>query len=122
MIILRQLDLSEGQVNGIKAVRPRIGNQMQILRQQHNLLENQLEEAIYGETFDPKLVEELSVLAGGKQAEIIKMQAGIESEFRQILTPDQFYVFRFLVGEMLLPQRRPQNRPLQQRRIGQPPP
>ncbi len=120
MIILRQLDLSEEQIKSIKATRQRVGRQLLILRQQHTFLENQLEDAIYGETFDPKRVEEFSVLVGGKQTEITKMQASVESDFRQILTADQFYVFRFLVGEMLLPQRRVQPRLLQQqRRAGQ---
>ncbi len=121
LVILRELDLTEEQKQNIKALRQRVGNQLVILRQQHIILENQLEEALYGEAFDPKRVEELSAQAGGKQAEIIKMQASIESQMRQVLTPDQFYVFRFLVGEMLLPQRRQQIRPQQmQRRMGQP--
>jgi Spy/CpxP family protein refolding chaperone len=121
LIILRQLDLTGEQKQGIKAIRQRVGNQLVALRQQHNQLDNQLEEAIYGENFDPKRVEELSAQVGEKQAEITKMQAGIETQMRQVLTPDQFYVFRLLVGEMLLPQRRPQFRPQQQRRMGLPP-
>jgi Spy/CpxP family protein refolding chaperone len=121
LIILRQLDLTDEQKQGIKDIRQRVGNQLVILRQQHNRLDNQLEEAIYGENFDPKRVEELSAQVGEKQAEITKMQAWIETQMRQVLTPDQFYVFRLLVGEMLIPQRRPQFRPQQQRRMGLPP-
>jgi Spy/CpxP family protein refolding chaperone len=120
LIILRQLDLTEEQKQSIKAVRRRVGNQLVVLRQQYNLLDTQLEDAIYGENYDPKRVDELSAQTGEKQAEIIKMQASIESQMRQALTPDQFFVFRFLVGEMLLPQRRPLARPQQmQRRMGQ---
>jgi Spy/CpxP family protein refolding chaperone len=121
LIILRQLDLSTEQKRGIRALRQRIGPQLVELRQQYNRLDQELEDVIYGDHFDPKLVEELSTQAGQKQAEITKMQASIEAQFRQILTPDQFYVFRHLLGELLLPQRRPQARPLQnQRRMGQP--
>lgn len=108
VIILRQLELTEEQKQSIKAIRRRVGNQLIIQRRQQATLDNQLEEAIYGDNFDPKRVEELSTLAGQKQAEITKLQASIEAQFREILTQDQFFVFRFLVGEMLLPQRRPQ--------------
>jgi Spy/CpxP family protein refolding chaperone len=121
LIILRQLDLSPEQKREIRALRQRIGPQLVELRQHYNRLDQELEDIIYGDNFDPKLVEELSTQAGQKQAEITKLQASIEAQFRQILTTDQFYVFRHLVGEMLLPQRRPQARPLQnQRRMGQP--
>ncbi len=121
LIILRQLDLSPEQKRDIRALRQRIGPQLVELKQHYNRLDQELEDLIYGDNFDPKLVEELSTQAGQKLAEITKLQARIEAQFRQILTPDQFYVFRHLVGEMLLPQRRPQARPLQnQRRMGQP--
>lgn len=122
LILLRQLDLTDEQKQSIKGVRQRIGPQLVNLRQQHNRLDQQLEEAIYGETYDPKRVEELAAQAGEKQAEITKLQAGIESQFRQILTADQFFVYRFLVGELLLPQRRQQPllKPQQmQRRLNQ---
>jgi len=87
------------------------------------MLESELADAIYGENFDPNRVMELSTLVGEKQAEITKLQASIEADFRQILTPDQFFVFHFLVGEMLLPLRRVQPNQIRQqmqRRIGQP--
>jgi Spy/CpxP family protein refolding chaperone len=123
LIVLRQLNLSEQQKQSIKAIRQRIGFQLRYLRLQYAQLDNQLEEAIYGQTFDPKRAEELSAQAGQKLAEITKLQAGIEAEFRQILTPDQHYVFRYLIGQMLLPQRRVQpnqNRRQLQRRLGRP--
>ncbi|MBO0798803.1 MAG: periplasmic heavy metal sensor [Blastocatellia bacterium] len=115
LVILRQLNLTEPQKERIKAISQRVGMQLKALRQQHALLEYQLEEAIYGEDFDPKRVEELSAQAGQKQADITKMLANIEAEFRQILTPDQHYVFRYLIGEMLFPQRRMQPSPMRRR-------
>ena len=76
----------------------------------------------FGENFDPQKVETLAAQSAEKTSEIIKTQAFIESQFRQILTPDQFYVFRFLIGELVMPQRRmnPQQilRQQQQRRLG----
>jgi len=119
LVILRQLDLTEEQKHKIMGIRQRVGNQLNQLRLQHLALENQLEEAIYGENFDANRVRELSGLVGEKQAEFTKLQASIEADFRQILTPDQFYVFRFLIGEMLIPQRRVPNRQQMQRRMGQ---
>src|SRR5262245_47733895 len=120
LVILRQLDLTEEQKLKIRGIRQRVGNQLNQLRLQHLALENQLEEAIYGENFDANRVRELSALVGEKEAEFTKLQASIEADFRQILTPDQFYVFRFLVGEMLIPQRRVlPNRQQMQRRMGQ---
>jgi hypothetical protein len=122
LVILRQLNLTEQQKQSIKAISRRVGFQLRSLRLQYAQLDNQLEEAIYGDAFDPRRVDELSAQSGQKLAEITKLQAGIEAEFRQILTPDQHYVFRYLIGQMLLPQRRVQpnlNRQLRQR-IGRP--
>jgi hypothetical protein len=117
LIVLRQLNLTAQQKESIKAISQRTGLQFRELKQQYAQLANQLEESIYGEAFDPKRIEELSAQAGQKQAEITKMQANIEAEFRQLLTPDQHFVFRYLIGEMVLPQRRIQPNRLQ-RRIG----
>jgi len=106
LIILRQLDLTPQQKGAIKAIRGRVGNQLAVLRTQHNRLEQQLEDAIYGEKFSSEEVNRLSREVAQRQGQVTVIQAGIEAQFREILTPDQFFVFRFLVGEMLLPQRR----------------
>jgi hypothetical protein len=122
LIVLRQLNLTDQQKQSIKAIRQRVGFQLRSLRLQYAHLDNQLEETIYGEAFDPKRVEDLSAQSGQKLAEIAKLQASIEAEFRQILTPDQHYVFRYLIGEMVLPQRRvlPNQIRQIQRRLGRP--
>lgn len=122
LIIMRQLDLTAEQRSAIQAIRRRVGNQLAALRTQQNRLEQQLEEAIYGEKFDPEEVNRLSREVAQRQGQVTVIQAGIEAQFREILTPDQFFVFRFLVGEMLLPQRRlPLNRQQLPRRGVQPP-
>ncbi|HQR34283.1 MAG TPA: Spy/CpxP family protein refolding chaperone [Blastocatellia bacterium] len=121
MILMRQLDLTEEQKVKFRALRRQIGLKLTNLQNEKRTAETQLEDAIYGENFDPQKVETLAAQSAEKTAEIIKTQAFIESQFRQILTPDQFYVFRFLIGEMVLPQRRltPQQlRQMQQRRLG----
>ena len=106
LVIFRQLDLTDDQKLNIKALRAKVGTQLVDLRLKTTRSEQQLEDTIYGENFDTKKVEEFSSQVASTQGELTKLQAEVESQFRQILTPDQFLVFRFLVGEMLLPQRR----------------
>ena len=125
MILMRQLDLTPEQKMKFRGLKQQIGQKLNLLHREKADTEAQLEEAIYGEEFDPQRVETLAAQSAEKTAEIIKTQAFIESQFRQILTPDQFYVFRLLVGELVLPQRRvnPQQllRQQQQRRLGNQP-
>lgn len=121
MVLMRQLDLAPEQKQKFRELKREIGQKLNVLQTEKRNTEMQLEEAIYGENFTPQRVEELAAKSAEKTAEIIKTQAYIESQFRQILTPDQFYVFRFLIGEMVLPQRRlnPQQiRQQMQRRLG----
>jgi Spy/CpxP family protein refolding chaperone len=121
LVVLRQLNLTDQQKQSIKAISQRVGFQLRSLKLQYANLDNQLEEAIYGEAFDSRRVDELSAQSGQKLAEITRLQATIEAEFRQILTPDQHYVFRYLIGQMILPKRRVQPiRQQMQRRIGRP--
>lgn len=120
LIIFRQLNLTQEQKEKIKAIHLRVGNRLAVLQRERAQLEQQIEEAIYGESFSVEKVDELAAQAAAKQGEIIKLQANIEAQFRQILTADQFYVFQFLIGEMVLPQRR-LNPQQQQRRFGNQP-
>jgi len=119
LIVYRQLNLTPEQKEKIKAIRQRIGRRLQTLHQDRAQLEQQIEDAIYGENFSMEKVDQLAAQAAEKQGEIIKLQANIEAQFRQILTTDQFYVFQFLIGEMVLPQRR-LNPQQQLRRFGNP--
>jgi Spy/CpxP family protein refolding chaperone len=106
LIIFRQLDLTEQQRSGIKGIRTRVGNRLAQLQNQYRQTDAQLSDAIYGDNFDPARVDELAAQAAEKQSEIIKLRAGVESQLRQLMTPDQFYVFQALIGEMVNPQRR----------------
>lgn len=119
LIVFRQLNLTPEQREKIRAIRLRIRDRLAVLQRDRAQLEQGLEEAIYGENFSVEKVDELAAQAAEKQGEIIKLQANIEAQFRQILTPDQFYVFQFLIGEMVLPQRR-LNPQQQLRRFGNP--
>ncbi len=128
LMILRQLDLTPEQKAKIGDLRRQVGNRLRLSRQELNQLELQLEEAIYGnlddpaslDNYDPARVKELTEQVVTKRADWFKLQIDIESQFRQILTPDQFYVYRelILVREMALPGRRNPAARRQQRRTG----
>jgi Spy/CpxP family protein refolding chaperone len=114
LMILRQLDLTPEQKGRIRDIRRQVGNRLAMARREMNQVEAQLEEAIYGnldpaslDSYDPARVKELTEQAVTKRAEWFRLLTDIESQFRQILTPDQFYVFRELVHDMVLPGRRP---------------
>lgn len=132
LLIFRQLDLTPDQKVKIRGVRRQIGDRLRLARRELNLLEAQLEQAIYGnddpaslDNYDPARVKELTDRVAEKRSEVMKLQTEVESQLRQILTPDQFYVFRELVREMVLPGRRPLTNPAlrqqMQRRMGIPP-
>jgi len=115
LMIFRQLDLTPEQKIKIKDLRRQVGNRLRLSRQELNQLEMQLVEAIYGspdpaslDSYDPAKVKELTEQVVQKQAEWFKLHTDIESQFRQILTPDQFYVYRQLMIDVV----RPGNRPL----------
>jgi len=113
LMIYRQLDLTPEQKGKIRDLKRQIGNRLAVARRDLNQLEAQHIEAIYGnldpaslDNYDPAKVKELTEQIVTKRADVFRLQTDIESQFRQILTPDQFYVFRELVLDMVLPGRR----------------
>lgn len=106
LVILRQLDLTAEQKAAISGISRRIGLRLVQQRTEAEMLDQKLEEAIYDEQFDRPRAEELARRAGEAHAGATRLQAEIETDFREILTADQFFAFRILVGEMLLPSRR----------------
>lgn len=133
LVIFRQLDLTPEQKVKIRDIRRQMGNRLPLTRKELNQLEAHLEEAIYGnldpaslDSYDSAKVKELTEQVAQKRAELYRLITGVESQFREILTPDQFYVFRELVREMVRPGSRPLINPAarqqqQQRRMGIPP-
>jgi Spy/CpxP family protein refolding chaperone len=114
LVIYRQLDLTPEQKTKIRGIRREIQNRLQLTRRDLNQLEAQLDEAIYGnldpaslDSYDPGKVKELTEQVAQKRADLFRLQTEVESQFRQILTPDQFFVFRDLVREIVMPGRRP---------------
>src|SRR5262245_6323825 len=130
LVIFRQLDLTPEQKVKIREIRRQVGNRLPLTRKDLTQLEIQLEEAIYGnldpaslDNYDPAKVKELTEQVIQKRGELYRLQTDIESQFRQILTPDQFFVFRGLAREMVHPGARPLINPAarqqqQQRRMG----
>jgi Spy/CpxP family protein refolding chaperone len=130
LMIFRQLDLTPEQKIKIKDLRRQVGQRLRLSRQELNQLEMQLDEAIYGspdpaslDSYDPAKVKELTEQVIQKQAEWYRLHRDIESHFRQILTPDQFYVFSQLALQLVRPGSRPPINPAvrqqqQQRRMG----
>lgn len=129
LVIFRQLDLTPEQKVKIRDVKRQVGDRLNMTRRELNQLESQLEEAIYGnldpaslDSYDPAKVKELTEQVVQKRSEVFRMTTDIESQFRQILTPDQFFVFRGLLREMVRPGARPLVNPAarqqQQRRTG----
>jgi len=130
LVIFRQLDLTPEQKVKIREIRRQVGNRLTLARKDLTQLEIQLEEAMYGnldpaslDNYDPAKVKELTEQVIQKRGEWYRLQTDIESQFRQILTPDQFFVFRGLAREMVHPGARPLVNPAarqqqQQRRMG----
>jgi Spy/CpxP family protein refolding chaperone len=115
LMIFRQLDLTPEQKIKIRDLRQQVGNRLRLSRQELNQLEAQLDEAIYGnfdtaslDNYNQAKVKELTEQVIQKQAEWFRLHKEVESQFRQILTPDQFYVYR----ELMIDAVRPGNRPL----------
>jgi hypothetical protein len=113
LIIFRQLNLTPEQKIKIRSLRREVGDRLRSSRLELNLLEAQLDEAIYGgdpeslDSYDPALVKDLTEQVIQKRAEWFRLQTDIESQFRLILTSDQFYVYRELALQMVRPGSRP---------------
>ena len=75
-----------------------------------------LDEALYGETFDPAVIDQRASDLAATQAEIIKLQAKVMTQIRKILTPQQGLKFRTLLTQerdRALEDQRQQNAPVQ---------
>lgn len=126
IFVLRQLYLTPQQKEGVKAIRRRVRDRLALLQRDHAAIETQLEEVIYGAELDEKRVGELVEQSNQKHAEIARLRAGIEADIRKLLSPDQLFVYRYMLSEMLMPQRRPQalnprqQQQLQRRMMNQP--
>ncbi|MBX3276875.1 MAG: Spy/CpxP family protein refolding chaperone [Acidobacteria bacterium] len=96
--VFRELDLTDEQRNRLENLARRSGNQMPALNRLRKAQSELLDEALYGENFDPQKAEARANDLAATQAEIIKLQARLMSQIRQILTPEQGEKFRELLS------------------------
>lgn len=101
LAILRMLNLSREQQQRIREIRQRYGAQLLELRQGVEDRRDALREAIYGEMLDPHRVEQALRDFLERQAMLIRLEAQLELEFRQVLTPEQLAKFREIQSEEL---------------------
>ena len=115
LLVLRELNrripFSDKQRAALALAAREEGPQLEALRKKRGEQERTLEEAIYGESFDPKLVEQLVNESATTQKELMRKQAEIEFRLMRIFAaenPRQARLFRALYEHILGPQR---NRP-----------
>ena len=95
--VFRELSLTGDQREKLAELSRKSGNQMPMLNRLRKAQSDLLDEALYGEKFDPTTIEKRAADLAGTQSEIIKHQARIMSDIRQILTPEQSARFRELL-------------------------
>ena len=106
-----QLNLSGEQRAKLMQLNRETGNRMTVLNRLRQAQNEALEEALNGSEFDPKVVEQKASDLAATTTEIIKLQARIMAQIRQIMTPEQSVKFRELLQEEI---RRPNALPLRQ--------
>lgn len=99
--VFNQLNLSAEQRTKLAQLRRETGNRLMILNKKRQLQNEELEEALYGANFDPQTVEQKAADLGATTTEMIRLQARILSQIRQIMTPEQALRFRELLQEEL---------------------
>ncbi len=109
--INRKIPISDKARAALAVAAKEEGPQLIALREKRQQQERTLEEAIYGDSFDPKQVEQLVNESAATQKELMKKQAEIEFRLVRILAaenPRQARLYRALYEHILGPQR---NRP-----------
>lgn len=112
MLVLRELNrlfpLSPHQRVALHALAREAQPQLLALRNKRAQQERALEEAIYGENFDPKVAEQLASEAAATQKELLTRQVNVESQVVRILAQEnrgQARYFLMLVELVVGPKR-----------------
>ena len=95
--VFRELELTPEQRTHLENLAKRAGNQVPALNRLRKAQSELLDEALYGESFDPAVIDKRASDLAGTQAEIIKIQARLMTQIRQILNPEQSSKFRTLL-------------------------
>jgi Spy/CpxP family protein refolding chaperone len=97
--VFRQLNLSNDQQLQLIRLRRQTGNQIPALQRLRRAQSELLDEALYGESFDQSTIEKRANDLAVTQGEIIRLQARVMAQIRQILTPEQGRRFRELLNQ-----------------------
>ncbi|HEX8422032.1 MAG TPA: periplasmic heavy metal sensor [Pyrinomonadaceae bacterium] len=111
--LLRALNLTPEQRAQIKAIRREVEPQGRLLGRRLRQARRALDEAIYADNPDDRVIEERVREVGAAQAAVLRMRTFTELKIRRVLSAGQLDAFRQL-------QRRPRVR--QQQRMNQTPP
>jgi hypothetical protein len=104
----RRLPLSEKQRTAIIALLKDEVPRIRALREQRGKQERALEDAIYGETFDQAVIDQLVIESAATQKELMTRQAQVETGLISILAAEnrfQARLFMALYEQVLGPQR-----------------
>ncbi len=104
----RRFPLSEKQRAAMLALFKEESPRLRALREQRGKQERALEEAIYGETFDPQAIDQLVNESAAAQKELLTRQAKLEAATLNILAAEnrgQARLFMALYDQVLGPQR-----------------
>ncbi len=104
----RRFPLSEKQRAALLALFKEESPRIRALREQRGKQERALEEAIYGETFDPQAIDQLVTESATAQKELMTRQARLEAATLGILAAEnrgQARLFMALYDQVLGPQR-----------------
>jgi Spy/CpxP family protein refolding chaperone len=114
MLVLRELNrafpLSPQQRASLQALAHEAQPLLQSLREKRGRQERALEEAIYGENFDAKAVEQLMNEAAETQKELLKQQTAVEARFVRLLMQENRGQTRYymLLSELVVGPKRNQ--------------
>lgn len=110
--LLRALNLTPEQRAQIQAIRRETEPQVRRLGMRLRQARRALDEAIYADNPDERLIEERVREVGAAQAAVLRLRAFTELKIRRVLSNEQLDAFRRL-------QRRPRRRQQQQQRLNQ---
>ena len=96
---VRQLNLSDEQRMKLRDLAFHTGNRLVILNQLARAQNLALDEALYGQNFDPMLIEQRANEFADTLAQRVRAQSQIMAQIRQILTPEQDLRFRELLQQ-----------------------
>lgn len=94
--LLARLNLTPEQLARLREIRRQSETEARALGRRVRLARRALDEAIYADAFDERLVEERARELAAAQAALVNLRAQTELRVRRVLTPEQLQTFRDL--------------------------